>query len=379
MTLVHCIQTVATLAESAGGPPRTVVALSEGLVRAGAAVDLVAGDDEPLRPDPALVQAHFVPGPRAFAAAITAAVAGRPDVPAIVHDNGIWLASNRAACGTARRLRIPYVVSPHGMLEPWALDHHAGRKQLAWLAYQRRALAGAAGLLATAEPERASIRARVPAVPIATIANGVDVPDALVEVTPRSTATLLFMSRLHPKKNLPGLLDAWAMLCANPALAHWRLVVAGPDEGGHRAQIEAQAARLGLTGRIDFHGPVAEGDKAAIFAAADLFVLPSFSENFGIVVTEALAHGVPVVATVGAPWAELPAQRCGWWTTPDAPALARTLAAAMHLEPGERRAMGFRGRAWVTREFGWDGIAARTRDFYLWLLHGGARPNNVDV
>ena len=383
MTLpLHSIQIAGTLAEAAGGPPRTIVALSDSLVRAGVAVDVVADDASPMLPVPAGVGTRIVSRFSDFPDAVGAALAARPGHAAILHDNGIWSGANRAAMAAARRHRLRYVVSPHGMLEPWAMAHHRGRKQIAWHVYQHRALAGAVGLLATAEQERAAIRALFPRLPIATIANGVDVPAKLAARPLRQSgdpATLLFMSRLHPKKNLIGLLDAWARLAAVPALAHWTLAISGPDEGGHRAEVEAHARKLGVEARVRITGPVAETGKAEAFAACDLFVLPSFSENFGIVVTEALAHGVPVVATIGAPWAELPARGCGWWVAPTPEALARALGEAMRLPSGERAAMGARGRDWVSRTFGWAGIAEQTRDFYAWLLHGGRRPEFVDA
>ena len=378
---VHVIQTVAGLAEATGGPARTIVALSEALAERGVTVDLLAGGVDPMLPDPALVTTRMVTQRRQFAAAIATARDARPGLATIVHDNGIWSPVNFTVTTAARRLGLPYVITPHGMLEPWAMAYHKVRKQVAWALYQRRELTRAVALVATAEAERKAVRRLFPRAPIAVIPNGVrvPVPTAVPLKAAGDPATLLFMSRVHPKKNLPGLLRAWAQLCADPALAHWTLTIAGPDEGGHAAVVKALADRLGIAARVVFAGPVAEGDKAAVFTASDLFVLPSFSENFGIVVTEALAHGVPVVATLGSPWAELPERGCGWWVAPEPDALAGALSEAMHLAPGQRRVMGERGRAWVERAFGWDGIAAQTRDLYSWLLHGGRRPDFVDV
>ena len=119
--------------------------------------------------------------------------------------------------------------------------------------------------------------------------------------------------------------------------------------------------------------------KAAAFADADVFILPSFTENFGIVVAEALAAGVPVIVSNGAPWASVETQGCGWFTGTDSASLAAAMAASMRLSPAERRAMGVRGHAHVLRDFSWKQIAAQTLDYYQWLLHGGTRPEFVDV
>ena len=386
MTALHVIQTVASMGERTGGPARTIRSLCEALARRGARTDLVtgydaAGDDPVLRPDAALVATHLVQPGRmreGFAAAFAGAVPART----IVHDNGIWNAASRAATGAARNGGLPYVISPHGMLEPWALGYHRWRKAAAWALFQRRALAGARGLVATAEQELAGIRRRVRHTPVAVIANGIDCPPIPPDRQSRDAAqprTLLFLSRLHPKKNLLVLLDAWADLAADPGFTDWTLRIAGPDELGHRVELAARIARLRLGVRVRLDGPVAEDDKAAAFAVADLFVLPSLSENFGIVVAEALAHGVPVVATHGAPWAMLPEAGAGWHVAPTAPALAGALRAAMALPPAARRAMGERGHALVARRFAWDHIAAQTLLFYGWLLDGGRRPDFVDA
>ena len=221
------------------------------------------------------------------------------------------------------------------------------------------------------------MRRLFPRKPIAVIANGVDCP-ARPPATDAASTTVLFMSRVHPIKNLIGLLDAWAVICARPEFAAWRLEIAGPDEGGHRADIARHIDKLGLAQRVKLTEHVEDADKPAIFARAALFVLPSFSENFGIVVTEALAAGLPVIATHGAPWAELPERGCGWWVPPTATALAAALDAALRLPPAARRAMGERGHAWVAQSFGWDKIATQTACFYHWIIDGGRKPDFVD-
>ncbi len=384
MTGIHVIQTIASIAESTGGPARTIRSLCEALARQGAEVELLTGDDPDapalLQPDPALVTTHFVQRrgalpPYGFGAALKDAPAG-----SIVHDNGLWNLASLSATRAARRAGLPYVISPHGMLEPWALARRATKKRLAWAMYQRGALAGARGLVASSEGERLGIRHRVQRLPVAVIANGVDIP-AAVPAKPRDGAgrTLLFLSRLHPVKNLLGLVRAWAIVAADARFDDWRLQIAGPDEAGHRADVEALIAKLGLGARIALTGPVAEAAKSAAFAAAELFILPSHMESFGVVAAEALAHGVPVIASTGTPWSELRQQGCGWQAAPDPASLATAMAEAMMQPPAALAAMGAKGRAYVAASFGWDRIAGQTLDYYRWLLNGGAVPDFVDV
>ena len=388
---LHVIQTIAALPSETGGPARTIRDLSEALARHGARVTLLAGhdparDDALLPPDPGLVTTIMVPVDRRlllprdhFSGAIRRPGAGRG---CIVHDNGIWGPSNIAVGAATRRLGLPLVISPHGMLDPWAMAYKPGRKTLVWTLYQRRLLEQARGLLATADREAEPMRARMPGKPIAIIANGVTCPPLVPDRGRRDAATartMFFMSRIHPKKNLMGLVDAWATLAARPEFAAWTLVIAGPDELNHSAELIARVDAQGLGGRVLVEGPVPEASKAAAFAAADVFVLPSFSENFGIVVAEALAHGVPAIVSNGAPWRSLATERCGWFTGTDSASLGAAMAEAMRLSPEQRRAMGARGHAHVLRDFSWDGIAVHTLAYYHWLLYGGDRPEFVNV
>jgi glycosyltransferase involved in cell wall biosynthesis len=269
---------------------------------------------------------------------------------------------------------VPLVVSPHGMLAPWALAWRRQRKALAWTLYQRRLLAGAAALLATAPAEAADIAARLPGACIGVLPNGVALPDA-APPPGELAAQVLFLGRLHPVKNLPGLLAAWALVA--PRFPGWRLRLVGPEEAGHRALLIAEAARLGIGASVAIDPAIPDSEKAQAFAAASLFVLPSFTENFGVVAAEALAAGLPVIASTGTPWAALPAAGAGWHVAPDPESLAAALAEAMALAPAQRAAMGARGAALAAKEFGWTRIAERLLAIYRWLLAGqpaDARP-----
>ena len=372
MSAPWVIHTTASLHAHNGGPPRTISALAEGLGRVGATVEVLALADGPLsesvRPDPSLAQTRIVEGAgrgtNRFGRTILASDAD------LIHDHGLWLPTNHAAARASRQKSVPFVVSARGMLEPWARQNSRLKKTVAWWAYQRRDLASAALLHATATSEAHALRSVGLRAPIAVIPNGVHVPPETAR-QPRPVGArrrALFLSRVHPKKGLPLLLDVWAEV--RPA--GWELVVAGPDEGGHRAELEAQVARLGL-GEVSFLGPVGNDDKWDLHRSADLFVLPTHSENFGVVVAEALAAGVPVLTTTGAPWSELQTHGCGWWVEPAPRPLAEALGAAIGATDDERAAMGARGRALVRRSYGWDGIAAQMLGVYEWLL--GRQPS----
>ncbi len=362
------LHTIARVATADGGPSRTVVALCRALASEGVRVELLTGSVEdsdlgfPVRVAGTVRRWGREQPPRGrFAALVGARLAGGFG---IVHDHGMWLSSNRAAADAARRARAARIVSPRGMLSEWALAWRGRRKRAAWHLFQRRDLDSADALHATSDLEAREFRAAGLEVPIAVVPNGVDLP-ALGELDPGETRPrrVLFLSRIHPKKGLSDLIEAWGT--ARPA--GWELLIAGPDEGGHRGEIEARARALGPDASVRFHGPVPDAGKWDLYRTADVFVLPSRSENFGMVVAEALACGVPAIATRAAPWEALDERSCGWWTDAGVEPLARALTEATGLGDDERRAMGARGRRLVEERFGWPAVARRMLAVYRWL------------
>jgi glycosyltransferase involved in cell wall biosynthesis len=259
------------------------------------------------------------------------------------------------------------------MVTEWSLSHRAGKKRAAWHLYQKLVFNQASLFHATAPAGADDLRALGMTRPIAVVPNGVDMPDARPEGEATDGKRALFLSRLHPKKGLPMLLDAWAAVRPEG----WTLELVGPSEDGHRAELESQAGELGLNGEVVFAGPVDDADKWKKYAAADLFVLPSHSENFGIVVAEALAAGVPVLTTTGTPWSVLEERNCGWWVDPQEDATAKALADATQRSEEERLAMGQRGRGLVEDRYSWSGVGERMLSTYHWAVddESSSRPD----
>ncbi len=224
---------------------------------------------------------------------------------------------------------------------------------------------------ATSRQEFDSLRRLGLRQPIALIPNGVDVPeltDMARQVESRRIA--LFVGRIHPVKGLLGLVDAWSRVRPEG----WRMIIAGPDEGGHRAAVEERLRTVGLSADFEFVGSVDGAEKAALYNRAELFLLPSFTENFGLAVAEALAAGVPVIATKGTPWAALVHNRCGWWVDLGVDALVAALKESTQTPAMSLRAMGERGRAYAEDAFGWAEIAKEMSAVYRWMLGQGERP-----
>jgi glycosyltransferase involved in cell wall biosynthesis len=178
-------------------------------------------------------------------------------------------------------------------------------------------------------------------------------------------------------KGLLNLAAAWGRLAG--AFPGWHLIIAGPDEGNHRADVEAALRANGVFDRTTFTGPVSGNAKTQLYCLSDLFVLPTFSENFGVVVAEALAAGCPVITTTGTPWKELEECQCGWRIAIGAEPLAKALREAMSLPEEQRKAMGLRGREMVRERFSWDAIAKQTIELYMWACGKGPLPAHVQL
>jgi glycosyltransferase involved in cell wall biosynthesis len=184
------------------------------------------------------------------------------------------------------------------------------------------------------------------------------------------------LARVHPTKGLQLLLDAWNLLERD--LDGWELCVTGPDDSRYYAEMSRLAASMRLRG-VRFIGPSYGRDKIARYQGADLYVLPTHSENFGITIAEALACGTPVITTRGAPWSRLEEKKCGWWIERDLKCLTDTLIEAMGKPREALKAMGLRGRQWMQEEYSWDRVGQRMSLFYRWLLRGGEPPEDVDI
>ena len=379
MSDLAVVHTIARLAQSEGGPARSVAALCRSLSKESVGVEIVTGDVEfdagvPVRAcGVARRWGRVQPLRGAFERLLEERIAATR--AAAVHDHGIWLDSNRAAARVADRRSVARIVSPRGMLSEWSLAHRGWRKRIAWRAYQRRDLETADALHATSDLEAEEIRAAGIGVPIAILPNGVELPPEAERdpAPPDRIRRFLFLSRIHPKKGLEALVEAWR--AARPA--GWELVIAGPDERGHRAQIERRARGLGADSAIRFRDAVSDDEKWGLYGTADVFVLPTSSENFGAVVAEALASSVPVITTRAAPWSSLVEHGCGWWTEVGVEPLSAAIREAAELPDGDRRAMGARGRRLVAERFAWPVIARRMIDVYHWLAGERAAPDCV--
>lgn len=397
MSLISSLQIVASINPRTGGPAVSVTGLAMALERAGQRASIVSLDYEEhgaAIDTPGVANLRVVPSTlgkrlRGWSPALDAAIARAAETQGadLIHHHGLWMYPGIYARRIAQKRDVPLVISPRGMLDRWALERSALRKAVATRVYERRNLRAARAFHATSAAEAAAIRDCGLAQPIAVIPNGVELRPrearaarGLIEASfpaLEHKRWLLFMGRLHPKKGLDLLLEAWRDL--HRQHAQWQLVVAGPDLDGARPGLERSIADdPTLRASVTFSGMLEGAAKQAALDHAEIFVLPTRSENFGMAVAEALAHGIPVVTTTAAPWPDLVAHECGWWVEPSCVAIADALRDAMGRPAADLQAIGERGRRYASSRFDWDTVGARMADVYRWLVAGGAVPDCVE-
>lgn len=369
MKLAHIVPSIEP---QYGGPSRSVVALSSALARARHDVELLAtvpGADEERHEASLRVRLFHRGWPQRVCPSAGLNRALQAGDAEIFHHHALWLRTLHYAHRAATARGAKLVVSPRGMMSRWAWRHRDWKKKLARAFIHPGALEGVHGWHATSDEEAAEIRELGFTQPICVAPNGVDAPD--FTATARAAAhwntacpavgkrpVALFYSRFHQKKRVIELIDLW--------LEHgprdWLLLLVGIPQDYTAAMLEHYVLRQSGVGRVQaFNGT----DRPAPYAVASLFLLPSHNENFGLVVAEAMAHGVPALVTDTMPWRALNNDDRGWcvpWS-----GYAEALKAATALDPRVLRERGARAREWVLREYSWDKSASDLAAFYAQL------------
>ena len=295
-----------------------------------------------------------------------------------LHIHGLWEQSTLAAAQAARRWRKPYIVSAHGMLEPWALRNKRLKKQIYASLFERQNLEGAAWLHALTAAEAQDYRRFGLRAPIAIIPNGVRLPDpAEVSAEPffesfpdlRGKRLLLFLGRIHFKKGLDLLVDSWSSLARRFPEAH--LVLAGPDFEATRSAIEQRIQARNITDRVRFTGMLTGAQKWSAFRAAEAFVLPSYSEGLSVSTLEALGMGLPVIVTAQCNLPEVQEFNAGWQVQSEVGSLASAIEEWLTAPTDRSRAMGRRGQALVQERYTWEAVGGQMSDLYDAVLNGG--------
>ena len=370
---VKVVHTIPSITNKLNGPSYSVTRLCEALIERGCEVTLAS-----LGTSKQLHESGFF---KFFLkSALPARLGSSPELKCwldhkagdraidLLHNHSLWMMPNIYPGWVAKKHALPLMTSPRGTLSSYAMNSGLRYlKKIFWSFIQKPALSATTCFHATSMTEYYDIRMQGFTQPVAIIPNGIDIPP-YEKLIKGPLKTVLFLGRIHPIKGLDMLLPAWKVL--QDRHPDWTLRILGPDHRGYLGKMKTLARELDLT-RVEFLEPVTGVEKAKELAGADLFILPSYSENFAISVAEALASGLPAIVTKGAPWDGLVRHRAGWHIDIGSNALIEAFDLAMNLSRGELEQMGLRGRQWMIDEFAWERIAYQMTETYAWIL--GAR------
>lgn len=387
--MIKSVAVTGSISRNAGGLFESVRTLYKHLLSQGVTAEVYGLRDEFTEEDlsawlPLKPHVFDVLGPHSFSYAPRLVSSMREADVDVVTMHGIWMFPSVANLLSQFGRKVPYLISPHGMLDPWALSNSKWKKRFVAALYERRHLKGAVCLRSLCSAETLAMRRYGLKNPICQIPNGIStctkepaMPCPWEHKVPRDCKVLLYLGRLHPKKGLVGLLKGWAAAVRSTSSQDWVLVIAGWDQGGHESELKLLSEELGVGNKVFFIGPRFGDEKNACYQHADGFILPSFSEGLPMVVLEAWSHSLPVVMTDYCNLPEGFSSGSAIRIEPDPQDIARGVHDLFSLSDSERAHMGELGKTLVHRHFSWEQIASDHKEVYSWILGGGSPPQTV--
>ena len=367
---------VSSLDLSAGGPSRSVPMLVKGLAELGVDITLMTIRSENMN-------IHSLEGTSAKLKVLSPSFS-RKEIAKYLADErfeliqiqSVWEMPYHKVILEARKQNIPYIVTPRGMLEPWSLSQKKWKKKLAWWLYQRNDVQKSACVFTTAKMEAEHVSNLGITTCKAVIPNGIE-----TDAYPCKTSVegvkkqVLFLSRVHVKKGIELLFEAWKRLHSD--YVDWQLLVIGNGEAEYIHSLENRVESLGLKDCIKILPPVFGEAKIKVYQESALFCLPSFSENFGMVIAEAMSCGTPVITTTNCPWEILNETDTGWCVDLSVDNLERALREAMEMDANALYDMGQRASKLIYDNFDYRSVTRKTLRLYEWLLNSGEKPEFV--
>lgn len=367
---------VSSLDLACGGPSRSVPMLVKGLAELGVDITLMTIRSKDMN-------THALEGTTAKLKVLEPSFS-KKDIAKYLADEkfeliqiqSMWDLPYHKVMVEARKQGIPYIVTPRGMLEPWSLSQKKLKKKLAWWLYQRKDVQKSACVFSTAKMEAEHVSELGITTCKAVIPNGIE-----TDAYPCKSSVdgvrkqVLFLSRIHVKKGIEILFEAWKRVAS--AFPDWQLQVIGNGDTEYIHTLEMKVERLGLKDSIRILPPVFGNDKTRIYQESALFCLPSFSENFGLVIAEAMSCGTPVITTTNCPWDILNETNTGWCIDLSVDNLERAFREALSMSPAELYDMGQRASKLIFDNFDYRSVTRKTLRLYEWLFGGGNKPEFV--
>jgi glycosyltransferase involved in cell wall biosynthesis len=296
----------------------------------------------------------------------------------IIHQHGIWMPISLLSKKIKKKSKVKFVIQPHGYLEPFRMEISKYKKKAIFNIYEKSNLLNSACIIACSKDEGFKLKKMFPDNEIAVIPNGVSLDfynePFSIHNNPKDKKRMLFLSQIIPIKGLERLFEIIAKMGVEN-FSEWELLIVGYEDKNYVKFLKNMVLELKLEKIVSFVGPKFGKDKVEIFDSADVFIFPSFNENYGIVIAEALSRGLPVIATKGTPWEELNSSKCGFWVDNTKEGIEAGLVKLLQMPQSELKKMGLRGRDLIKNKYLWNKSTLKTIQLYDWVLSGGVKPN----
>lgn len=373
---------ISTIDKIAGGPSRSVPLLAKGLAKCGMDITLLTRASDSMNLEILAnsdVKVKIIDKRTSYKALEKTIVNEKFD---IIHSQNLWLPFYHDIAKIARKNKIPYIMTPRGTLEPWCLNDKKIfkrlKKRLALAVYQKNDLNKAACILATANMEADNIRNLGITSPIAVIPNGLDINAYTcrkLDSVDKVNKQILFLSRIVKKKGIELLIEAWSKI--GYKYKDWQIIIAGNGESNYIAQLNQLILNKSLQDSIKIIPPVFGSEKIKLYQESGLFILPTYSENFGMVIAESMSCGVPVITTTGTPWMILNERKIGWCIDLSIDNLSQTLCSVLDLGIQNLFDIGQQASLFIRSSFGYEEVARKMKLVYEWVMNLQPAPDYV--